>query len=178
MRLESMFLKIHRPFVVNPALPGSCKLISMVLLSLCLTGCLFYKTESGFSFFKPDYMHRDRPVTEQDAQILERALQLMQEQGELMKQDDRFCFCGEKWSLFCAMAKASVDITGQYSHRRVAMQELRFTIDDHFNQRWRYHRLEDFNNHQETTFGDVIWVLNETHARLLRRRHYSTSSAE
>lgn len=33
-------------------------------------------------------------------------------------------------SLFCALHQASVDVTGEYDHRRPAMQEVRFALED------------------------------------------------
>jgi len=150
---------------------GSRILSCLVLAILCLqvSGCL-YITDNGLTFFKPYYTNRDREVSQADIQVLDGAIKLLNEGGVgWNRNDDRLCICGETWSLFCALARASIDVTGEYIHRRVAIQEVRFTIDDYFPDRWTQHQLQDFNNHKDTRFEDVIWVLQETRRRLLKR---------
>ena len=142
----------------------------LVLLALLLnlSGCL-YITDNGLTFFKPYYTKRNREVSQSDIQVLDGAISLLKEGRGWNRNDDRLCICGETWSLFCALARASIDITGEYAHRRVAIQEVRFTIDDNFPERWQRHQLQDFNNHKDTHFQDVMWVLQETRKRLIKR---------
>ena len=142
--------------------------LPMALVLVPLGGCL-YITDNGLTFFKPYYAKRDREVSQADIQILDGAIKLLQDGGGWNRNDDRLCICGETWSLFCALARASIDVTGEYVHRRVAIQEVRFTINDNFPERWRRHHLQDFNNDQDTQFKDVLWVLQETRRRLLKR---------
>lgn len=142
-------------------------LITMILLSI--PGCVLYRGDDGITFFKPDYMNRSRPVQEEDIKILDNAISRLGNSDQWNRKDDRFCFCGEKWSLFCALAKASIEVTGEYDHRRVAMQEVRFAINDKFRDRWEKHQLMDFNNHVDTTFEDLRAVLLETKSRLESR---------
>jgi len=94
---------------------------------------------------------------------------LLSNEEKWNREDDRLCFYKEKWSLFCALAKASIEITGKYKHRRVAMQEIRFTINDNFPERWREHQLMEFNNHPATTFRDIRQVLEDTKKHLESR---------
>ena len=149
---------------------GRCAVLRLLLLFLCInvSGCL-YITDNGLTFFKPYYSKRDREVSRADIKVLDGATKLLQDGGGWNRNDDRLCICGEAWSLFCALARASIDVTGEYDHRRVAIQEVRFTIDDNFPDRWTRHHLQDFNNHKDTRFDDVIWVLQETRRRLLKR---------
>lgn len=145
-----------------------------ILVVLCcifsLSGCLLYRTDNGeLSFFKPYYMDRDRVVTKEDLQILTRATEILSNETQWNRKGNRLCFYDAKWSLFCALAKASVEVTGVYKHRRVAMQETRFTINDKFPIRWKIHQLMDFNNHEATRFSDIKSVLEETRMRLERR---------
>lgn len=144
------------------------KIISIVLLAISLCGCL-YITDDGLSLFEPYYMDRNRSVDATDLQILDRALELLHDESQWNRQDDRLCFHDEMWSLFCALAKASVEVDGKYKHRRVAIQETRFTINDNFAERWQEHQLMDFNNHESTQFEDIRWVLSETKMRLESR---------
>ena len=86
------------------------------------------------------------------------------------RHDDRVCDDDEasgKRSLFCALQKAAREILGEYQHRNVALQEVRFVIQDATRDRQtemvirslrRFsvpHRLMDFNNLPETRFEDV-----------------------
>jgi len=142
------------------------KLLIIILLSTTLSGCLFYKTDDGLSFFKPYYMSREREVSELDLRIIKKAKAILRNENNWNKNDDRLCFHDEKWSLFCALAKASVELGEKYKHRRVAMQETRITINDNYSYRWTRHQLMDFNNHQSTNFEDIKRVLNETLRRL------------
>ncbi|WP_455205367.1 DUF6197 family protein [Kaarinaea lacus] len=144
------------------------KIISINLLVVALCGCL-YVTDDGLTLFEPYYMDRNRPVEATDLKILDRALVILDDESQWNRHDDRLCFHDEKWSLFCALAKASVEIDGKYKHRRVAVQETRFTINDNFAERWQEHQLMDFNNHESTKFEDIRWVLTETKKRLESR---------
>ena len=144
------------------------RIVFLIAVLLSLPGCL-YITDNGLSLFRPNYLDRDRPVENADIEILDEALALLDDERHWNRKDDRLCFHGEEWSLFCALAKASIDVTGEYRHRRVAIQETRFTINDNFADRWTRHHLMDFNNHKDTTFEDVRWVLMNTKKRLQQR---------
>lgn len=114
-------------------------------------------------------MNRERLVSVEDLKILEMTTDLLSNEEKWNREDDRLCFYKEKWSLFCALAKASIEITGKYKHRRVAIQEIRFTINDNFPERWRAHQLMEFNNHPATTFRDIRQVLEDTKKHLESR---------
>lgn len=102
----------------------------------------------------PQLEQRDQPVTADDLAILVRV--------------------SGKRSLFCALQKACVDVPGSYDHRRVALQEVRFAVEDATRGRDFDHRLRDFNNLPETRFEDVQRVLalakERVSARLKARR--------
>ena len=72
-------------------------------------------------------------------------------------------------SLFCALQKSSIDVLGEYDHRRVALQEVRFAIQDSTNNRRFEHRLRDFNNLPETSLATVISVLEVAKGRVETR---------
>jgi len=117
---------------------------------------------------------RDQAVTENDLRILQRADSLLKDVSVWNRHDDRACADDEavgKWSLFCALQKADREILGEYQHRNVALQEVRFAIQDATRDRQTEmviralrqfslpHRLMDFNNLPETRFEDVKQVL-------------------
>jgi hypothetical protein len=117
---------------------------------------------------------RDQAVTEDDLRILRRADSLLKDVSVWNRDDDRVCADDDaagKWSLFCALQKADREILGEYQHRNVALQEVRFAIQDATRDRQTEmliralrhfslpHRLMDFNNLPETRFEDVKQVL-------------------
>jgi len=100
-----------------------------------------------------------------DLIIIQRADFILSDITKWNKQDDRRCdddITNGTYSLFCALYKASVDITGGYIHRRPAMQIVRFTLEKHEIGRVVNHRLMDWNNHPDTTFEEVKMVLKES----------------
>jgi hypothetical protein len=61
-----------------------------------------------------------------------RADELLRDESVWNRDDDRQCDDDEstgKRSLFCALRKACVDALGVYDHRRVALQEVRFAVE-------------------------------------------------
>ena len=110
----------------------------------------------------PELEERDLPVTADDVAILVRADTLLNSAAVWNRADDRDCRDDEatgKRSLFCALEKACIDVLGSYDHRRVALQEVRFAIEDATRGRTFEHRLRDFNNLPETRLEDVKRVL-------------------
>ena len=100
-----------------------------------------------------------------DLRIIQRADSILSSPLIWNKQDDRECsddISSGKYSLYCALYKASIDITGVYIHRRAAMQMVRFTLEKYENGRVKNHRLMDWNNHPDTTFEEVKKVLKES----------------
>jgi hypothetical protein len=100
-----------------------------------------------------------------DLVIIQRADSLLSDTARWNRQDDRDCgddIANGKYSLFCALYKASIDVAGEYLHRRTVMQAIRFIIGKDFRSRFNHHRLMDFNNNPETTFQDVKEVLKKT----------------
>ena len=100
-----------------------------------------------------------------DLKIIRRADSILSDPSKWNKQDDRECnddIANGKYSLFCSLYKASFDITGEYMHRRPAMQIVRFTLEKYENGRVKEHRLMDWNNHPDTKFEEVKKVLRES----------------
>jgi predicted enzyme related to lactoylglutathione lyase len=115
---------------------------------------------------------RDQPVTADDVRILQKADELLGTEAVWNRQDDRECADDEKTgkrSLFCALHKASVDVLGDYDHRRVALQEVRFAVEDVTRGQEFQHRLRDFNNLPTTRLADVKSVLQVAMTRVKAR---------
>jgi hypothetical protein len=62
-----------------------------------------------------------------------------------------------------------VEVLGEYEHRRAALQEVRFAIEEVAKGREFEHRLMDFNNLPETRLADVHRVLDVAAARVRAR---------
>ena len=115
---------------------------------------------------------RDQQVTGHDLRILQRAEQLLQEPSQWNRNDDRECSDDEaqnRRSLFCALHKASIDVLGSYQHRRAALQEVRFAVEEATRGRAFEHRLRDFNNLPETQLADVQRVITTAAERVRAR---------
>jgi hypothetical protein len=125
---------------------------------------------------------RNQPVTADDLRILRRADALLGDASVWNRHDDRVCDddeTGGRRSLFCALQRADREILGEYQHRNVALQEVRFAIQDATRDRHmtiralrRFslpHRLMDFNNLPETRFEDVKQVLRVASERIAAR---------
>ena len=81
----------------------------------------------------PQLEQRDQPVTVDDMAILERAQALLSSNSAWNRADERECGDDElsgKRSLFCALQRSCIDVLGSYDHRRVALQEVRFAVED------------------------------------------------
>ena len=111
-------------------------------------------------------------VSAEDLRILARADALLKDESVWNRQDDRECQDDEaagKRSLFCALQKACIDVLGHYEHRRAALQEVRFAVEDATRGRNFEHRLRDFNNLPETRFDDIKRVLRVATERVTSR---------
>jgi hypothetical protein len=120
----------------------------------------------------PELEKRDQAVTADDLRILARASELLKDESVWNRADDRVCKDDEamgKRSLFCALEKACVDVLGSYDHRRVALQEVRFAVQDATRGQNFAHRLMDFNNLPSTRLSDIKAVLQVATDRVKSR---------
>jgi hypothetical protein len=86
------------------------------------------------------------------------------------RHDTRICLpSATSFSLYCALQKASLDLFSEYGHRAIALEEVRFAIEDVTDGRKFSHRLKDFNNLPSTEFRDVKTVLTIAIHRIRKR---------
>jgi len=111
------------------------------------------------------------PVTKADIEIVRRARQILDSPAKWNREDDRVCPAGaKKFSLYCALEKATDEVNGNFEHRSAAMQEARFVIDDVLAKGNKYeHRLMNYNNDPKTTFADVQKFFNLLEERIQKR---------
>jgi len=111
------------------------------------------------------------PVTKADLRIVQQAKKILNSPARWNRSDTRVCPAGAKsFSLYCALEKATDEVTGNFQHRSAVMQEARFVIDEIAPNRRTYeHRLMDYNNDPTTTFADIQKVFRLLEERIMER---------
>jgi hypothetical protein len=110
------------------------------------------------------------PVLKTDLQILARAAQILDSPAKWNRNDNRVCPKKAKtFSLYCALEKATLDVTGSFEHRGAAMQETRFAIDEIAQDRGYEHRLMFYNNDPATKLEDIKKIIQRASERVEAR---------
>lgn len=111
------------------------------------------------------------PVTEADLRIAKRAREILDSPSKWNRADNRKCRAGAKiFSLYCAIEKATDEVSGNFEHRGAAMQEARFVIDEVAPHAKSYkHRLMGYNNDPSTTFSDIQRIFDLLEANIAKR---------
>jgi hypothetical protein len=150
-------------------------LSAAMLLVVWSSVALAQSTVAGTPVFTrtdPELERRDRPVTQDDLRIVARTKSLLQNERVWNRNDDRECADDEasgKRSLFCALQKATIEVLGEYDHRRVALQEVRFAVEDATRGQDFAHRLMDYNNLATTSLKDIWRALDVATQRMRSR---------
>ena len=117
-----------------------------------------------------------------DRTIVERAAQILSSAQVWNRKDNRICPADAKvWSIYCAMEKATIEVSGAADHRRPAMEAVRVVIEDRSVGRNYQHRLMDYNNDPTTTLDDVRSAFKEALAGMddpkwLTKHGFATAS--
>lgn len=111
------------------------------------------------------------PVSEGDIRIVRRAREILNSPAKWNRSDNRECPAAQRtYSLYCALEKATEEVSKKFEHRGAAMQEARFAIDEVLAKGNHYHhRLMDYNNDPKTTFADVQKFFAVVEARIKKR---------
>ena len=110
------------------------------------------------------------PVTNADLQIIKRAREILDSPAKWNRGDNRECPAEAKtFSLYCALQKATIEVSGKAEHRGAALQEARFVIDEIAADRNYEHRLMNYNNDPTTTFADIQEVFRITESLITLR---------
>lgn len=120
------------------------------------------------------------PVSKSDVEIVKRARQILDSPEKWNRADNRSCPETETtYSLYCALEKATDEVTGDFAHRGAAMQQARFVIDDDLAPGNHYdHRLMDFNNDPRTTFAEATRFFDLLQGRIEGMLESPTSSPQ
>ena len=107
------------------------------------------------------------PPSAVDLRIVQAARRILDHEAAWDRRDDRICEAADtSFSLYCAMHRATIEVTGEFHHRQPALQSVRFVVQAVWSARYSDHRLMDFNNHPETTLADVHATLAEAEGRI------------
>jgi hypothetical protein len=133
--------------------------VSVVLYSLATVSATCLLAQADDPDARP-------PVIKADIEIVRRAAQILDSPEKWNRADNRVCPSDAKtFSLYCALEKATDEVTKTFEHRGAAMQEARFVIEEIASDASRYeHRLMDYNNDPKTSFVDirgVFWLLEK-----------------
>jgi hypothetical protein len=111
------------------------------------------------------------PVTEADLRIVHRASEILNSPAKWNRADNRECPPAQKtYSLYCALERATIEVSNKFEHRGAVMQQARFAIDEVLAKGNHYeHRLKDYNNDPKTTFADVQRFFTIVEERIKKR---------
>ncbi len=149
------------------ATPGRKVLIAAVFIA-CLG--LVILLEGGSELLWHE--RPNQPATAEDLRIIDRADALLKDEASWNRNDDKLCAddnVAKKWSLYCALETACIEVIGRYEHTRVALQEARFAVEDATAAKPYAGRLMGFNNDAATRFADVKQVLQAARDRVRSR---------
>lgn len=127
-----------------------------------------YSSSAASLTFQLD-ANREVGPSELDRRIVQSADAILTSPSVWNRADDRRCpATATSWSIYCAIERAEIEITGGFHHRRPAMQLVRHIIEERTAGRRYHHRLMDYNNDRTTSLGDVHAVFAEALARIDR----------
>jgi hypothetical protein len=102
-----------------------------------------------------------------DRGILVRAAQIISSDSVWNRADNRKCpATATKWSIYCAVEQAQIEVAGGFHHRRPAGELVRKIVDERAKMRNYNHRMMDYNNDPTTTLADVRSLFAEALARI------------
>jgi hypothetical protein len=102
-----------------------------------------------------------------DREILVRAAQIISSDSVWNRADNRKCpATATKWSIYCAVEQAQIEVAGGFHHRRPAGELVREIVDERTKTRNYNHRMMDYNNDPTTTLADVRSLFAEALARI------------
>lgn len=110
------------------------------------------------------------PVKKTDLRVIRKVKALLKDEASWHKEDDRDCSAdidNKRYSLFCALQIASIEVEGAYNHRSALLQKVRFCINDLYPEKVFAHRLRDFNNMPETTYTKLMSFLDRVENEII-----------
>jgi len=137
--------------------------LTSILISLFILGTAHAKNELKKSTPEGGEIQ----VTQNDVKIIHRASEILSKPSVWNKKDNRECPTkAKKFSLYCALYNASVEVNGEFDHRLAALEEVRRTVEEFSKNKNYEHRLMDYNNDPTTSFNNIKKIFETTEKRL------------
>jgi hypothetical protein len=112
---------------------------------------------------------RELPPSDLDLQIVRRAAAILSSDSVWNRADTRVCpATATTWSIYCAMQRATIEVTGAFHHRRPALEVVRLIVEKRAVGRPYHHRLMDYNNDPSTRLDDVRSLFAEALDQMTR----------
>jgi hypothetical protein len=125
-----------------------------------------FSVSGDIMHFRFDGKHEVAPNAT-DREILERASTVITSEAVWNRADNRKCPADAKtWSIYCAVERAMIEVTGGFNHRRPAGQTVRRVVDTRSAGRNYAHRMMDYNNDPRTQLSDVKSLFADAIARI------------
>ncbi len=116
--------------------------------------------------FDLDASHEVKPNA-LDQKIVREAAVILSSEAAWNRGDNRECpATATTWSIYCAMEKATFDVTGGSHHRRPALEVVREIVDKRTATRAYHHHLMGYNNDPTTHLDDVQSLFKEALIRM------------
>ena len=152
---------------------GTARFVSIVglfIIGLSLAACLNAQGTGDQPVVRTDDDKVRPPVSKADIEIVRRARQILDSPAKWNRADNRICpKKAQKFSLYCALEKATDEVGGNFQHRGAAMQEARFVIEELAPKKEYEHRLMGYNNDPTTTFADIQKVFTRLEEHIAKR---------
>ncbi len=116
--------------------------------------------------FDLDASHEVKPNA-LDQKIVRKAAAILSMERACNRADNRKCpASATTWSIFCAIEKASIELTGEFHHRRPALELVRQVVNERTATRNYHHHLMDYNNDPTTHLSDIQNLFQEALKRM------------
>lgn len=116
--------------------------------------------------FDLDASHEVKPNV-LDQKIVREAQTILSTEAAWNRSDNRECpTSATTWSIYCALEKATLDVTGGSHHRRPALEVVREIVDERTATRNYHHHLMGYNNDPTTRLDDVQSLFKEALIRM------------
>ena len=102
-----------------------------------------------------------------DQKIVREAAAILSTEAAWNRADNRKCPANATtWSMYCALEKATFDVTGGIHHRRPALEVVRKIVEERTATRNYDHQLMDYNNDPTTHLDDVQNLFQQALSRI------------
>src|SRR5262249_36024257 len=160
-------IRLECPAVATTSHPGSrphlTRAFALVFAVLIPLVGARAQTPLGEIISLDDEYNLTLPASTEDLRIVQRAKQILNRPEKWDRSDTRVCHVkacnlgcptlAQTFSLYCALKRATEEVTPRFEHRGRVMQEARFVIDEiAVNRKDFEHRLQGYNNSPERTF--------------------------